>query len=211
MLSASATLARPWARALLVSTMLLAASAGEAMAQVEQAPPRPASDPGSAGGPPPVPVVAQKRVREGFLLGLDFGFGSLNYGSQSDSTVNYLVELGGFISPNWALSVGFWGGSSNEEFSSVSNSNAGVMAQYYFSKAFWAKGRLGSANITFASDAASESIKFEGIATGGMVGWDFYNHAAYHAHVSFGLSLQGYENSRDNVTATAITIGLQYF
>ena len=122
---------------------LVLGSAGVAAAQAQPLPPiepLPAPE-------PPAPVE-----REGFLLGISGGFGSLDAGGDSVSTLNYHLEIGGFLSHQWAIAVGFWGGQHNEDFGSTTHNNAGLMAQYWLSDAFWLKGAIGTASLSSESD-----------------------------------------------------------
>lgn len=174
---------------------------GEAHAQAQQAPPiepLPSAEPDS------------KSEREGFLLSGYFGFGSLDAGGDAESTVNYRFEIGGFMRPDWAIAVGVWGGTHNDEFSSLSNNNAGLMTQYWLRDAFWLKGAIGTATLTFESDGMTLA-EFNGLATGGSVGWNFYSRGSYHFDASIGFTLEGFEDLSDNTTATALVFGMQYY
>ncbi len=160
--------------------------------------------------PLPAPTPELKKEREGFLLGGYFGFGSLDAGGASESTVNYRLEIGGFVMSKLAILVGIWGGSSSEDNLSVSNNNAGLMAQYWLQDSLWLKGDLGTARLSFRSDGMTFA-EFNGMAIGGSVGWNFYSTRRYHLSASFGVTFEGYEDLEDNTTATALVFGLQYY
>lgn len=144
------------------------------------------------------------------MLGGSVGFGGLDLGSDSQSTMNYHIELGGFLRSNWAIAVGFWGGQHDQDGLRLTNSNAGLMTQYWFQEAFWLKGAIGQATLHSEIDSFSYP-DYNGMAIGGMFGWDFYDRGSYHMHASIGLTLEGYENLNDNVTATAFQLGVQYY
>lgn len=144
------------------------------------------------------------------MLGLSAGFGALDGGGTSTSTLNYHIEIGGFLHPNWAITVGFWGGQDNEEFGSTTNTNAGLMAQYWLSDAFWLKGGLGTASLSSEYDGLTY-YDYNGMAIAGMGAWEFYQRSEYHFFASLSMTVQGYEDVSENITATALQIGVQYF
>lgn len=187
--------------------LLLLSGASEAAAQGQQPPP-----PESYAEPVAMPVeaVAAENTRDGFLLGASFGFGTLDAGNNSGGTVNYHVEFGGFLHPKWAVAVGLWGGDDSDDFSSVTNHNAGLIGQYWMRDSIWFKGYLGTARLTEEYDGIRYA-NYEGMAFGGMAGWDFYNRGSYHVHGSLGLTFGGYKDVEANSTAMAIQVGLQYY
>ena len=77
------------------------------------------------------PAPAAETTRDGFLLGASLGLGTLDTGNNASGTLNYHVELGGLVHPKWSLTVGFWGGDDTNEFTNISNNNAGVMTQHW--------------------------------------------------------------------------------
>jgi hypothetical protein len=182
---------------------MLFGDVGQAMAQAEPAP-------APAYEPFPTPQPETKKEREGFLLGGYVGFGSLDAGDESKSTVNYRFEIGGFLRPDWAISVGIWGGQHSEEFSTISNNNAGLMTQYWFREAFWLKGAIGTASLSVKSDGTTLG-DYSGMAIGGDFGWNFYSTSSYHFDASIGFTFEGYEDLEDNTTATALVVGVQYY
>lgn len=144
------------------------------------------------------------------MAGLSLGFGSIAVSEESQGTLNYQVQFGGFLSHQWALAVEFWGGSGSESGLDLSNKNAGVSMQYWVGKSFWVRGAMGSASLT-ASIGDSLVDEFSGAAIAGGLGWEFYEHADYHFNASFGVTIEGYEDTRENVTATALQVGMQYY
>lgn len=58
-------------------------------------------------------------------------------------------------------------------------------------------------DVTFAD--------FKGIAIGGAAGWMFWERGDYHVDAQFRLTIEGFEDSRDNAVAFALGIGVAYF
>ncbi len=208
-----------------MASLVLTIGGAGALAQARQAPdaePLPGAEPfqgaeplpGESAEPIQSPFVEaappDEERREGFLLGGSLGFGSLDAEGQSNSTTNYHVELGGFLNPEWAVAVAFWGGIHNANFVSISNNNAGLTGQYWIRDTFWLKGLLGKADLTVAYDGVRVR-DFAGMAIGGMAGWDFYQRGSYYVQASLGFTVEGYEDAAENVTATAIQLGIQYY
>ncbi len=162
---------------------------------------------------PPAPINPEPEAsaeREGFLVGLTLGFGSLDTGSQSDVTFNYRFGLGGFINPLWAIAVDFWGAQYSDGFVDVSTNSAGFTVQRFLQNSFWLKGSLGTAHLVTKDEGFTRG-DYDGVATGAMVGWDFFEHGAYHFQATAGVTFEGYEEISDNVTAVALQIGVQYY
>jgi hypothetical protein len=83
------------------------------------------------------------------------------------------------------------------------------MTQYWLREKFWLKGALGTATLSY--DAPDSTADFNGMAIGSSVGWNFYSRGSYHFDASFGFTLEGYEDLEDNIMATALVFGMQYY
>jgi hypothetical protein len=228
---ASARGTRLWRRrflALAVAVALLALHAtAEAQATVPIDPyapstapteePEPAREPAqevarlpAAPSPPPPPVPAPARERSGLLGGLALGFGSLGAGGDANGTLNYTVSFGGYLSSRLALLVDLWGGRHTEDEFRISNINKGAGVLYWLTDDFWCKGRLGLADYETSVDGGVLS-QFRGAAFGVGLGWAFYSRGPFHVDARVSITVETYENTRNNVTASALQIGLQYF
>jgi hypothetical protein len=138
------------------------------------------------------------------------GFGSINVSEESHGGFNYELQFGGFLSNQWALAVELWGAGHSDEAYGLDNSNAGIIVQYWLSDSFWLKGGVGSATLDESID--DEIIRtYEGAAIAAGLGWDFYQRGDYHFNANFLMSIEGYEETRNNVTVSALQIGMQYY
>ncbi len=156
-------------------------------------------------------VRQSKAQRSGITGGLSVGVGSLGLGNDSHGTFDYAASFGGYLTPQWALAVEFWGGlHSNDEFH-LSHHNRGLSAQYWMQERnIWLKGMLGTASMT-SSFGDTTFADFVGVAFAGACGWMFYERGDYHADVQLRISVEGFEGTSENATAISLAVGVAYF
>ncbi len=149
--------------------------------------------------------------RDGVAGGVGFGLGSLEIGGESHGTLNYALQFGGYITDRWALQIELWGGIHNDDSFHIGNHNRGISAQYWLQdRKVWGKALLGASGLETTFDDITFA-DFNGVALGGAAGWMFYERASFHGDAQFRMTLEGFENSRDNAIAIAIGVGVSYF
>lgn len=149
--------------------------------------------------------------RSGITGGLGLGIGSLEIGNEGNSTLNYDLHFGGYINNQWALQVEVWGGVHNDGDFRISNFNRGISALYWMrDRKVWWKAMLGASTLT-TSVADTDIAEFAGVAVAGAGGWVFYERGDYHVDTQFRLTVEGFEDARDNALAFAFGIGVSYF
>ena len=149
--------------------------------------------------------------RSGITAGIGLGFGSLELGNESNGTLNYELQFGGYLNNQWALQLEVWGGAHDDGEFHISNLNRGLSAQYWMAdRNVWWKVIVGASTVT-TSFADTVLADFAGAAVGGGCGWMFYQRGSYRADARFGLTIEGFKDTDDNAVAFALGIGLSYF
>jgi hypothetical protein len=186
-----------------------------AIAQPPPPPPLPGTAPPPPGGGGYAPIVGPDRSGMTFELSLGFGITQVSPDEGEGDSFNGLSGLnlgvGGWISPNTAITVRIAGTSFTQDFSELGGPEVqfiagmlGVTAQQMVSDTAWVGGGLG---IGILTDDQDETEGESGLALDLRAGYNFYQSAKNAFNASIEITPGFFDGGR--VTGIGLQVGWQ--